>query len=154
MIVRLARLTDVSNILAFAKARLQGTNYAGFPFNAVIARRTVMQAMKDADSRVWVLERDGAIRGFLIGEVACMPFTHHTSATDIAFMADSRGDLLLDAFVRWCKLRKVARIDMGVSATSKRKATVDRLYARLGFEQAGGMYYANLLVDEQKEKAA
>lgn len=154
MIARLAQLADVSHILAYAKERLGGTNYDGFPFNAVIARRTVLGAMKSADSRVWVLDKDGLICGFLIGEIGHMPFTHHTSASDLAFMAGGGGHLLLDAFVRWCKLRKVARIDMGVSATDGRGAAVDRMYASTGFQKAGGMYYMNLLDTRQKEVAA
>lgn len=155
MIVRLATIADVSHIVAFAKERIPNTNYAAYPFNAVIARRTVMAAMKSPDARVWVLDSGGVIKGFLIGEIGAMMFTHHAYATDVAFMCDGgKSGLLLDAFVRWCKLRKVARIEMGVSATGGRDEGTDRLFGGAGFERGGGMYHMNLLDQEQKENAA
>lgn len=144
MIVRLARITDVSDILAFAKEALTRTNYRGFPFNAVIARRTLKRAMTDPNARVWVAERGGRIVGFLIGEIGEMPMTHFTSATDLAFLADAGGDLLLDAFVHWCILRKVARIDMGVSAGPARDAVMRRAMRIKGFELSGSMFHVHL----------
>lgn len=140
--VRLAQPQHLSDIVAFAKELLQRTNYQEFPFNAVVARRTVKNAMTDKDSRVWITQRDGKIAGLLIGEIGHMPFTHFLAATDLAFIADAGGELLLDAFVQWCKLRGVARIDMGISAGVNRKG-VDRLFRRHGFERSGGMYHMN-----------
>lgn len=146
-VVRLAKLTDLSEIVAFAKRRIEaGTNYAEFPFNAVIARRTVKAAMTDADSRVWVTERDGQIAGLLIGELGPMDFTHYLGATDRAFLAEAGGELLLEAFVDWCKLRGVARIDMGISAGETRKG-VERLFRRHGFKPSGGMFHLNRVAE-------
>lgn len=142
--VRRGKLTDISDILAFAKRKLESTNYQAFPFNAVIARRTVKGAMTRPDSRLWVAERDGKITGFLIGEVGTMPFTHRESATDLAFLADAGGLRLLLAFVDWCKMLNVGRIDMGVSATRYRRA-MDRLFGSAGLQRSGGMYYANFI---------
>jgi hypothetical protein len=141
--VRLATLKDISDILAFAKRKLESTNYQPFPFNAVVARRTVKNAMTNAWSRVWIATEDGKVRGFLIGEIGDLPFSHYQSATDLAFLADKGGRLLLDAFVAWCRMRKVARIDMGVSASKVRRGT-DRLFSRAGFARSGGMYYQHL----------
>lgn len=146
MIVRLAKLTDLSDIVAFAKDALERTNYATLPFNSVIARRTVKHAMTDATggSRVWVTEDDGKIVGLLIGEIGPLPMTHFNGATDLAFLADRGGDLLLDAFVEWCKLRKVARIDMGISAGPLRERAVRRAFEMKGFEHSGQMFHMDL----------
>lgn len=152
MRVRLAKLSDISDILALAKRVLPATNYARFPFNSVIARRSVQRCMTSADARVWVSEDERGIRGFLIGEIGDMTHTHHRAASDLAFLAEAGGDLLLDAFIEWCKLRKVARIDMGISAGPERDAAVRRAFARKGFEYSGPMFHLNLLGDDDRER--
>lgn len=145
IICRLGKLTDLSDLLAFAKRKLESTNLAELGFNAVIARRTLKGAMTSPDSRVWVTERDGVIAGFLIGEIGPLPMTHHMGATDLAFLADAGGDLLLEAFIAWCNLRQVARIDMGVSAGPEHDDAVRRMYRGKGFVYSGSMFHRNLL---------
>ena len=146
MIVRLAKMTDISNTLAFVKRKLEETNYSGFPFNSVVARRTMRDAMTSKASRVWVAEHEGKIVGILVGETGPLPFTHFMGATDLCFLADAGGEKLLAAFLAWCKLLKVARIDMGVSAGgSVNQKVVDRLFRRNGLVKSGGMYHMNTL---------
>ena len=149
MIVRLAKMTDISDIVAFAKQALERTNYREFPFNAVIARKTVKESMTKADARVWVAEDEGRICGLLIGQLWPMPMTHYQSASDLAFLADKGGDLLLDAFIAWCKMRKnVVRIDMGISAGPRRRNSVSILFSRKGFAPSGEMFHMNMLPGE------
>lgn len=147
IVVRLARMSEISDILAFVKDALTRTNYAGFHFNAVVARRTVKAAMLDRDSRVWVTEDDGAIKGVLVGEIGAMPMTHHMGASDLCFLADAGGDLLVDAFLAWCKLRGVARVDMGISAGVGREKAIARMFRRKGMTLSGQMFHVNLLGD-------
>lgn len=145
MQVRLATLNDLSDLLAFGKEAMARSNYAAFPFNAVIARRTAKAAMTSPDSRVWIAHRDdGRMCGFLIGEIGMMPFTHLFAATDLIFVADAGGDLLLDAFVAWCKMRNVARIDMGISAGPDREALARKLFESKGFTYSGQMFHLNM----------
>lgn len=145
MSARLATLADLSDIVAFGKRVVATTNYAAFPYNAVIARRVVKQMMTQATSRVWVTERKGQITGLLMGEVGPMPFSHYMAATDLIFVAESGGDELLDAFIAWCKLRGVARIDMGVSAGPEREEAIKRMFAQHGFDYSGPMFHMNML---------
>ncbi len=154
--VRLAKITDLSEIVAFAARKLApgASTYDGIPFNAVIARRTAKRCMTEELSRVWVAERDGKLCGFLIGEIGEMPMSHHMAAQDLAFLADAGGDQLLDAFVAWCKLvPNVARIDMGVSA-SRPYPAIGRFFRRRGFSEGGGLYYLNLINVNATEAAA
>lgn len=144
MTVRTAKLSEMSDILAYARTAHARTNYATLPFNPVIARRTLKRALTDADSRVWVAERRGAVCGLLIGEIGDMPMTHYRSATDLVFVADHYGMGLLAAFVAWCKLRDVARIDMGISAGPMRERAVRRMFERAGFTYSGQMFFQNL----------
>lgn len=153
LMVRKATHADLSAIVAFAKHKLAGSTYDGVPFNAVIARRTAKRALEDGDARVYVAERGGVLVGFLIGEIGPMPMSHHMGATDLAFLADAGGDLLVDAFIAWCRLRKVARIDMGVSASAYTPA-IARFFRRKGFAAGGGLYYMTLLEQAEKESAA
>lgn len=152
MRVRLATMLDLSDIVAFGKAAMEKSNYAQFPFNSVIARKIGKGMMTSKDSRVWVAETDGGkLTGFLIGEVGPMPFTHYYSATDLLFVADQGGDLLLDAFVEWCKLKGVARIDMGVSAGPEREEAVRRAFERKGFVYSGPMFHMNMLPEGESK---
>lgn len=144
MRVRLATLDDISDILALGKKSMESSNYSVFPFNAVIARRIAKASMMSADSRTWVAEHNGKLVGFLIGELGPMPMTHFHAATDLIFVADAGGDLLLDAFVEWCKLRHVARIDMGISAGPEREAAVRKMFESRGFVYSGPMFHLNM----------
>jgi hypothetical protein len=146
MRVRLAKLTDLSEIVAYGARTLPHTNYAPLGYNAVIARRTLKATMTDKDSRVWVsTDATGKIRGLLIGQIGQVPFSHFLAATDMVFVAEAGGELLLDAYLSWCKLRGVARIDLGVSAGPVREAAMVRLMRRKGLERAGTMFVANLI---------
>lgn len=147
MRVRLANLKDMSDILAYGKDSIRGTNYEGLPleFNSVIARRTLKASMLDCDSRVWITEHDGKICGLLIGQLGPMPMFAAMAATDLIFSATKGGDLLIDAFIEWCQLRKAARIDMGFSAGEGRDRAVARMMRRKGFAYSGGVYHLNLL---------
>lgn len=144
--IRLAKLTDLSEIMVLAARLKDDTNYRNLPFNAVIARRTCKSAMTDKDSRVWVsTHADGRIAGFLVGIVGPMVWTHYLGASDLYFMAEAGGDLLLDAFIAWAKLRGVARIDMGISAGGEREAALKRAFRRKGFDYSGPCFHLNLL---------
>jgi hypothetical protein len=146
--VRLAQPHHLSEMVALGKKHHEAGNYSAYPYNAVLARRTIKEHMTDRDSRAWITvkEVDGkeVIVGLLLGQIAPAGWFALLQATDTAFIADQGGDLLLSAFVAWCKLRKVARIDMGISAGSGRNPALDRMFRREGFEVSGTMYHMNL----------
>lgn len=144
-------MSDLSEIVAFAKGWLKGTNYEGHEFNSVIARRTVKEAMTSPNARVWITEDEGKVVGLLIGEIGPMTMTHRMGATDLAFLPTGKGgDLLLDAFLEWCKLRKVGRIDMGISAGPGREEAVKRAMRRKGFAYSGLMFHINFVGDDRE----
>lgn len=149
MIVRRGMLSDISAILEVAQRILPSTNYAPLGYNAVIARRNVQRYMTTADARVWVVLDKGKVVGFLMAELGALPHVARLGATDFAFLAERGGDLLLDAFIEWCKLCKVARIDMGISAGPEREAAIRRAMARKGFVYSGPMFHMNLLDEAQ-----
>lgn len=143
--VRLARPNQLSDIVAFGKKEYENTNYMpDYPFNSVLARRTVKAGMSHKDSRVWIAVREnGDICGLLIGQIWPGAWFAGTQATDITFIAAAGGDQLVDVFVHWCKLRGVNRIDMALTASNERKG-VRRFFRRKGFKPGGGSYYLHL----------
>jgi hypothetical protein len=138
--VTTATLFDVSNILAYGREAFGRSNYSPMTYNSVIARRTLKAAMNDPAMRVFVAKKDGTVCGLLIGMIDPMPFCVGFSATDLLFTATAGGDLLLDKFIAWCKARRVARIDMGVSQEGNDEV-VTRFYESRGFVRSGGVFY-------------
>lgn len=138
--VNRASINDLSNIIAYGRDAFERSNYAPLGYNSVIARRTIKAAIMDQAMRVFVAKKDGVLCGVLVGMIDAMPFCAGLSATDLVFTATHGGDLLLDAFVAWCKERKVTRIDMGVSQ-EENDEVITALYQRKGFVRAGGLFY-------------
>lgn len=141
MIVRHASLNDLSAIMEFSReAHDRSVTYKGLGYNAVIWRRTLRDALADPSMVVLIAKRAEAIVGLLVGMRTPMPWSAGFCASDLVFVAKQGGDLLLAAFVEWCKTRKVRRIDMGVSEPGDDEAK-DRLFGSRGFERAGRVYY-------------
>jgi GNAT superfamily N-acetyltransferase len=106
--------------------------------------RQLKDALQDKSMAAWVAMRGEACRGLLVGMTMPAPWFAGIVATDLAFAADARGDELLRQFVAWCRLRRVRRIDMGVSAGNDPR--IAAVYRRAGFEHSGAMFHMNLEV--------
>ena len=143
--VRRAQPHQLSDMVAFGRKVHEAGNYGPHGYNSVMARRTIKACMTEQDHRAWVALKDGEVVGLLLAAIEPAGWFSTLQATDIAFAADQGGDLLLDAFVAWCKLRKVGRIDMGISAGQGRDAAMDRLFRSRGFAISGSMYHMNIL---------
>jgi len=140
--LRCARATilQVSDIMAFSATAHPASNYADIPYHAPTWRKTLIDALRDPSQAVWAVWEEAKCCGLLVGMSAPMPWSLGWSATDLVFVADKGGELLLAKFVEWCDARKVKRIDMGVSDAGDRKG-FDGLFRRNGFAPAGRMYY-------------
>lgn len=138
--VRLLQPAMLSEVLRFGREGFERSNYAPLKFNSVIARATLRDALREGSMRAFTAWRGERCVGVLIGSISPLPWSAGLTATDIVFVADQGGDLLLEKFVEWAKSHRVVRIDMGVSDDATR-AGYDRLYARAGFSKAGSMYY-------------
>lgn len=141
MIIRRATQFDVSSICAFARRKLEESNYAS-GFNAVWFRKTLTAAIRDSDQCVFVALRDGEPCGLLVGCRMPQLFSPQYCATDQVFVADAGGHRLLELFMGWCRSNRVVRIDMGNSQADRKG--LDRLMRRHGMQRAGSMYYQNI----------
>lgn len=130
-----------SEVLRFSKDQFAKSNYEPLQFNSVIARNTLRNAAADGSMRVFTAWRNVRCVGLLIGMIVPLPWSAGLTSTDLVFIAEQGGDMLLERFVKWSRENRVVRIDMGVG-DAQRAAGYDRLYEREGFTRAGGLYYA------------
>lgn len=133
--------SQFSEVLRFSAEAFAQTNYAPLKFNSVIARKTLRDTVQDRTMRPFTAWRGQRCVGLLIGMLAPLPWSAGLTATDLVFVAEQGGDMLLERFVKWARDNKCVRIDMGVSDDGVR-AGFDRLFRSEGFTRAGGVYYA------------
>lgn len=129
-----------SEVMRYSREAFDKSNYATLGFNAPQWRAVLRSGMRDRDMRILTAWRGERCVGVLVGMIGPMPWCVGMSATDLVFVADQGGDMLLREFVAWAKGRKCKRIDMAVSDEAARRG-YDRLYANAGFKRAGGVYY-------------
>lgn len=130
-----------SEVLRFSAGAFERSNYAPLKFNSVIARKTLRDMANDRTMRPFTAWRGQRCVGILVGMISPLPWSAGLCATDLVFVAEQGGDMLLERFVKWARENKCVRIDMGVSDDALR-AGYDRLYRREGFNKAGGVYFA------------
>ena len=141
--VRKAGLTDLSAMVAWGKEAHARSNYADIaPFNAVMTRQFLKQAMTQPEEALFVA-LNPKVCGLLAGVVDVYPFSHTVFATDVLFVADQGGEKLLDAFIAWAK-RRGARVMESFPSQSDRYDTLAHLFERKGFERCGGGFRLNL----------
>lgn len=136
----------LSEVMRYSRTAFDKSNYAPLGFNAVMWRTVLRTAILDKSMLVRAAWRGSQCVGLLVGQLGPLPWCVGLSATDLVFVADQGGDLLLRDFVAWAESHKVRRIDMGVSdsvdAELRNVRTVhDRFFRAAGFERAGGMYF-------------
>ena len=129
--------------MRYSRSAFDKSSYAPLGFNAVMWRTVLRGAMMDRSMLVRAAWRGSECVGLIVGQLGPLPWCVGLAATDIVFVADQGGDLLLRDFVAWAESHKVRRIDMGVSDTPipELRAVHDRFFRAAGFERAGGMYF-------------
>lgn len=136
--VRIAGLTDLSALCAFGKEQHAKSNYAEIaPFNSVMTRQFFKQYASQPAQLLAVAHNRSGVCGLLAGHVDTYPFSHTIYATDVLFVAEAGGDLLLDFFIAWAK-RRGARVMESYPSQCDRYDTLAQLYARKGFTRCGG----------------
>lgn len=133
---RLAVLADIESLAALAVAMLEDTR-PGERYEQDVIRQRIRHYVGAGDAAVWVVERDGAIVGFLLGWA--IPFDWRAGCCTVVKMQhilpDARGteagDLLLGEFVAWSREQGAEEI-VGFNFSPERTAAVRDL---LGTEQ-------------------
>jgi hypothetical protein len=142
--VRRAGLTDLSALCAWGKEAHAKSNYAEIaPFNSVMTRQFFKQYASQPQQLLAVAHSRGGVCGLLAGHVDTYPFSHTVYATDVLFVADAGGGMLLDFFIAWAR-RKGARVMESYPSQCDRYETLASLYLRKGFTRCGGGFRLNL----------
>jgi len=73
-----------------------------------------------------------------------LTWCNHNYATDLHFVAEQGGDMLIREFKTWAKRRRCIEIGMG-TFNGVDEERIEKLYNRLGFETVGKTYRMRLL---------
>lgn len=148
VVVRMAMPHMLTEMMRYSREAFEASNYATHGFHATQWRSVLREAMLDKSMCVISAWRGQRCVGLLVGMMAPMPWCLGFAATDIVFVAEQGGDMMLRQFVDWARARKCKRIDMGVSDDAILRMSperigklYDRMFAAAGFHRAGGVYF-------------
>ncbi len=142
MEVRIARFDDITRMVLFMKTRHDKSILSHIPFNPALLRRNLKEIIKGGNGDILLaIGKKGQIRGCLVAWAESLIWTHQKLATDIHFVAEAGGDMLLRAFKKWAKDKGCTELCM---ATFTHDALIDnrinKLYTRLGLIKSGTSY--------------
>lgn len=144
MKVRLANYGDTTKIVVFGRRQLEQSVYNHVPFNAAAARRSVREIIKSGNGDILLAVNDvDEIRGILIAWHEPLIWTNRKVATDIHFLAEQGGDMLLRAFRNWAKEKGCSEVCMG-TFNDRDEDRIERLFNRIGFRTVGKAYRMEL----------
>ena len=144
MEVRTANYIDVTNVIIFAKSQHDKSMFNHIPFNAAAFRKSLRMLIKGGNGDALIaVSREGKIRGLLMAWHEELTWTHRRIATDIHFVAEQGGDMLLRAFKKWAQERGCTEVCMG-TFRRKDEDRIEKLYNRIGFETVGRTYRMEL----------
>lgn len=147
MIVREAKVNDVTPLVRLCQKFHGQSEYRWLPFSAAAMRRSIQEMRRRVDCVVLVADQDGEIKGFLFGTVDQFLYNRKLYATDVEFMAEAGGAELLEAFKEWAESRGAAVEIHGVSNAEQdetRAKAKDRWFTAQGLTKTGGMFQRSL----------
>ena len=142
--IRPAKVEDITGIINLG-SRLLDKSPVLPSHNPLKARKALAFFISGKKSCVFVSERQGEIVGFVIGIVDEYWWSEEQYVTDVGFFVDfnhrSSGAALARRLLKWAKqFKKVKYMSLGVSSGMDSIERTGKLYDKLGFEKAGGIY--------------
>ena len=145
MKTRIANHADITQIVIFAKGQHGKSVYKGYQFNAAHFRKTLKTIISGGNGDALLAVNDkGQIRGLLLAWHEELSWSKLRIATDIHFVCEQGGDMLLREFKRWARERGCIEAVMG-TFNGMDEERIGRLYNRIGFENAGHTFRARLV---------
>ena len=131
-------------MVIFTKQQHSKSIYKGLMFNSALFRKSLHAIIKGGNGDILLaISKKGQIRGLLIAWHEPMLWTHRKMATDIHFIAEQGGDMLLRAFKKWARERGCCEIGLG-TFSMENADRIETLFNRLGFETVGKTYRMEL----------
>ena len=144
MDVRLAKYTDLTAMVLFMRDQHAKSVFKDVLFNAALSRKNVTNMIKTGHGDILLaVNKEGKIRGMLFAWQEELIWTHRKIATDLHFIAEQGGDMLLRAFKKWAKEKGCAELCTG-TFNQKNEDRIEKLYNRMGLETVGRTYRMEL----------
>lgn len=148
--IRFANAADISALVDMGEQMHAESRFARYTYErAKVGTMLAAMLQPHPYAFVAVAERDEEVIGVLAGEIGTMYFADVPYAFDkVVFVRpDRRGGFaaagLIDAFVQWAHDRGAQEVQLGCSAAINSEHA-GRLYQRLSFQPAGGLFYLHL----------
>jgi len=143
--VRKAKYNDITALVIFCKAQHAETSFRDWAFNPALFRRSLREIIKGQNGDALIaVSKTGHIRGLLLAWHEQLLWTKQFYATDLHFVAEQGGDMLLRAFKKWAIERNCIEIGIG-TFNGKDEERIETLYNRLGFQTVGKTYRMDLI---------
>jgi len=143
--VRVAKYDDITAMVIFAKGQHARTTFKDLAFNAALFRRSLRELIKSGNGDILLaLNGSGQVRGMLMAWHEAMTWNKRPYATDLHFVAEQGGDLLLRAFKKWAIERGCCEIGLG-TFNGVDEDRIEKLYNRLGYKTVGKTYRMELI---------
>ena len=144
MQVRLAKFNDITPLVIFARKQHAKSTFNALEFSPALSRRNLREIIRGRNGDVLMaVNKAGEVRGMLLAWHESLVWTNRMYATDLNFVAEQGGDMLLRAFKKWAKERGCCEIGIG-TFNGQDEERIETLYNRLGFKTVGKTYRMEL----------
>jgi hypothetical protein len=143
--IRAATHADIPALVDLFLRLKRVSPYATIPYSLDDARAAMRRCISSPGGYLALSESGGKVVAALMGETYPFWWSRRHYAADLAFYSTRRGagEALVEDFCRWAWSRpNVVEVLMGQSS-GKRTAATQRMFTRMGFEVAGGIYRMN-----------
>ncbi len=139
MKVRAATIMDLTRLMVFCKNHEHLLADAGPPLNTGYLRKQLNQAIKANDEAIFITVDEGQkVLGLIVCWIAPYIWSRQLYVTDILFVADSGGDVLMKKMEQWGRANGACCAAMQTHLGFDRR--VEKLYARKGFKKVGFVF--------------
>ena len=145
MRVKIAKYDDITATVIFAKSQHAKSTFKDLAFNASLFRKSLREIIKSGNGDILLaVNRSGGIRGILMAWHEQMTWNRRPYATDLHFVAEQGGDLLLRKFKEWAIERGCCEIGLG-TFNGVDEDRIEKLFNRIGFKTVGKTYRMELV---------
>jgi len=137
--IKEASVADTQNITTFAKRyKEEKALFTDSEFVENDFRQFILECVYSSDTKVFVSDSDGEIRGFLIMNVDRVPWNRKQKwASDVLFAAEKDAAALIKRGIAWAKTKDCWKIFF---SNSTGYPQADKFFQLIGLTKVGGQY--------------
>jgi len=131
-------------MVIFARSQHAKSSFSEIDFNARLFRKSLGTLIRGQNGDILLaVNKQGLIRGLLMVWHEALTWTHVKYSTDLHFVAEQGGDMLLRAWKKWATARGCVEIGTG-TFNGVDEDRIEKLYNRLGFKTVGHTFRMEL----------